>query len=171
MSFPSLIGTSLLGDEVRLPADLPAERTLVLCAFKQHQQAQVDRWIERAVRELGVAATPLGLAAGAGTAVIEVPCLGRQWRPMRRLIDGGMASSIAQPPILARTITVYGDVGAILKAIGAPQSGRGPGARRAAVRRGPRGCCGRARRSGLGRDRRVAARLARNSVYEPARRV
>ena len=39
---------------------------------------------------------------------------------MRRLIDGGMASSIAQPPILARTITVYGDVGAILKAIGAP---------------------------------------------------
>ena len=120
MPFPSLIGTSLLGDEVRLPADLPAERTLVLCAFKQHQQAQVDRWIERAVRELGVAATPLGLASGAGTAVIEVPCLGRQWRPVRRLIDGGMASSIAQPPILARTITVYGDVGAILKALEAP---------------------------------------------------
>ena len=120
MSFPSLIGTSLLGDEVRLPADLPAERTLVLCAFKQNQQAQVDRWIERAVGELGVAATPLGLAPDAVTAVIEVPCLGRQWRPVRRLIDGGMASSIAQPPILARTITVYGDVGAILKAIEAP---------------------------------------------------
>ena len=34
------------------------------------------------------------------------------------LIDGGMASSIAQPPILARTITVYGDVGAILRALG-----------------------------------------------------
>ena len=122
MPFPALIGTSLLGAEVRLPAGLPAERTLVLCAFKQHQQAQVDRWIERAVRELDVASTPLGLAADAATAVIEVPCLGRQWRPLRRMIDGGMASSIAQPPILARTITVYGNVGAILRALDAPDA-------------------------------------------------
>lgn len=120
MPFPTLIGTSLLGDEVALPSGLPAERTLVLCAFKQHQQAQVDRWITRAVDELGVAASPLGLGADAATAVIEVPCLGRKWRPMRRFIDGGMASSIAQPPILARTITVYTDVGAILAALGAP---------------------------------------------------
>ena len=119
MEFPVLTGTSLLGDVVHLPSELPAERTLVLCAFKQHQQGQVDRWIARAVGELGVASTPLGLAADATTAVIEVPCLGRRWRPVRRLIDGGMASSIAQPPILARTITVYDDVGAILRALGA----------------------------------------------------
>ena len=51
MPFPTLTGTSLLGEDVQLPVGLPAERTLVLCAFKQHQQAQVDRWIERAVRE------------------------------------------------------------------------------------------------------------------------
>jgi len=120
MPFPPLTGTSLLGDDVELPAGLPAERTLVLCAFKQHQQAQVDRWITRAVEELGVAPTPLGLEDGAPTAVIEVPCLGRKWRPVRRFIDGGMASSIAQPPILARTITVYADVGAILTALDAP---------------------------------------------------
>ena len=120
MPFPTLTGTSLLGEDVQLPVGLPAERTLVLCAFKQHQQAQVDRWIERAVRELGVEPTPLGLDPGAATAVIEVPCLGRKWRPVRRFIDGGMASSIAQPPILARTITVYGDVGAINKALDAP---------------------------------------------------
>jgi hypothetical protein len=118
--FPALIGTSLLGDEVRLPGDLPAERTLVLCAFKQRQQAQVDRWIDRAVHELGVASTPLGLGSDATTAVIEVPCLGRKWRPARRFIDGGMASSIASPPVLARTITVYTDVGAILRALDAP---------------------------------------------------
>jgi hypothetical protein len=122
MTFPTLRGTSLLGDDIALPAGLPAERTLVLCAFKQHQQAQVDRWIERAVRELNVAATPLGLGEDAATAVIEVPCLGRKWRPVRRFIDGGMASSIAQPPILARTITVYGDVGAILMALDVPNA-------------------------------------------------
>ena len=122
MTFPMLNGTSLLGEPVELPAALPAERTLVLCAFKQGQQAQVDRWITRAVDELGVASTPLGIGDNAATAVIEVPCLGRKWRPVRRFIDGGMASSIAQPPILARTITVYGDVGAILTALGAPNT-------------------------------------------------
>ena len=122
MPFPRLTGTSLLGDDVELPAGLPAERTLVLCAFKQHQQAQVDRWISRAVEELGVAPTPLGLDAAAATAVIEVPCLGRKWRPVRRFIDGGMASSIAQPPILARTITVYSGVSAILTALNAPST-------------------------------------------------
>ncbi|MGI9188075.1 MAG: hypothetical protein ACR2J9_11280 [Gaiellales bacterium] len=122
MRFPTLMGTSLLGDDVALPAGLPAERTLVLCAFKQRQQAQVDRWIDRAVADLGVAASPLGIDADVTTAVIEVPCLGRKWRPVRRLIDGGMASSIAQPPILARTITVYADVGAILAALDAPSA-------------------------------------------------
>ena len=118
-AFPALRGVSLLGEEVRLPAELPAWRTLVLCAFRQRQQAPVDRWIARAVDELGVAPTPLGLAPDAATAVVEVPCLGRRWRPARRLIDGGMASSIGDPAILARTITVYGDVGAILAALGA----------------------------------------------------
>jgi len=116
--FPELVGRSLLGREVRLPAGLPAERTLVLCAFKQHQQEQVDRWIGRAVYDLAIPGSPLELPPDAKRAVIEVPCLGRKWRPMRRLIDGGMASSIAQPPILARTITVYGDVGVILRALG-----------------------------------------------------
>ena len=116
--FPELVGRSLLGREVRLPSGLPAERTLVLCAFKQHQQEQVDRWIGRAVYDLAIPASPLELPPDAKRAVIEVPCLGRQWRPVRRLIDGGMASSIAHPPTLARTITVYSDVGAILTALG-----------------------------------------------------
>ena len=101
--FPDLDGVSLLGEPKRLPADLPADPTLVLLAFRQRQQAQVDRWIARA----------------GDAAVVEVPCLGRRWRPARRFIDGGMASSIGDPVVLARTITVYGDVGAILRDIGA----------------------------------------------------
>ncbi|MGI9117427.1 MAG: hypothetical protein ACR2JV_07310, partial [Gaiellales bacterium] len=112
-------GTALDGTRLQLPAELPARRTLVLLAFRQRQQAQVDRWTARAVAELGIPATTLGLAADAPTAVIEVPCLGRRWRPARRVIDGGMASSIADPAILARTVTVYADVGAILRALGA----------------------------------------------------
>jgi hypothetical protein len=119
MVLPDLDGRSLLGDEIAIPGGLPAERTLVLFAFRQRQQAQVDRWIDRAVAELGVPASPLGLPFDAPRAVVEVPCLGGQWRPLRRLIDGGMASGIGQPAVLARTITVYGGTGAILRALGA----------------------------------------------------
>lgn len=117
MRLPELDGRSLLGDPVHLPGGLPAERTLVLFAFRQRQQAQVDRWIDRAVSELGVPASPLGLAFDAPRAVVEVPCLGAQWRPLRRLIDGGMASGIGQPAVLARTITVYGDTGRVTRAL------------------------------------------------------
>lgn len=120
MPFPDLIGRSLLGAEVHLPADLPGARTLVLLAFRQRQQAQVDRWIDRAVTDLGVPGSPLDPGFDGTRAVIEVPCLGRRWRPARRFIDGGMTSSIAQAPILARTITVYDDVARILRAIDAP---------------------------------------------------
>lgn len=118
MRFPELSGVTLLGEPMRLPGGLPAERTLVLLAFRQRQQGQVDRWIARAVAELGVAPTPRGPAAPE-TAVVEVPCLSRRWRPARRLIDGGMASSIGDPDVLARTVTVYGDVAAVLRGIGA----------------------------------------------------
>ena len=90
MRFPDLDGVSLLGEAKHLPADLPADPTLVLLAFRQRQQAQVDRWIARA----------------GDAPVVEIPCLGRQWRPVRRFIDGGMASSIGDPVVLARTITV-----------------------------------------------------------------
>ena len=119
MRMPDLDGRSLLGDETAVPGGLPAERTLVLFAFRQRQQGQVDRWIDRAVAELSVPASPLGLPFDAPRAVVEVPCLGGQWRPLRRLIDGGMASGIGQPAILARTITVYGGTGAILRALDA----------------------------------------------------
>lgn len=119
MRLPDLDGRSLLGDEIAIPGGLPAERTLVLFAFRQRQQAQVDRWIDRAVTELGVPASPLGLPFDASRAVVEVPCLGGQWRPLRRFIDGGMASGIGQPAVLARTITVYGGTGGILRALDA----------------------------------------------------
>ena len=124
MPFPDLIGRSLLGAEVHLPADLPGARTLVLLAFRQRQQAQVDRWIDRTVADLGVPGSPLDPGFDGSRAVIEVPCIGRRWRPARRFIDGGMASSIAHAPILARTITVYSDVDRILRAIDAPARDR-----------------------------------------------
>lgn len=90
-----------------LPGDLPAERTLVLLAYRQRHQRDVDEWIALAVA-LGVPATPRGATGPLTTAVIEVPFLARVWWPVRRLIDGGMAQGIADPDVLARTFTAYG---------------------------------------------------------------
>jgi hypothetical protein len=101
-------GRALDGTPFRLPSQLPADPTLVVLAFKQRQQADVDLWIELAV-ELGVPASPLGADEPMRTAVIEVPVLGRRYLPARRLIDGGMSSGIGDPVVLARTITVYTD--------------------------------------------------------------
>jgi hypothetical protein len=107
--FPTVTGRSLLGAELALPRDFPAERTLAVVAFRQWHQARVDRWIGRAVAD-GVPATPRGHAGPMETAVVELPVLATGWRPVRRFIDGGMTAGIGDPDVLARTITIYTDV-------------------------------------------------------------
>lgn len=118
-TFPQVSGRTLLGEEAVLPGDLPAERTLVLLAFQQWQQGRVDRWIARAV-EAGVPPTPRGHEQPMPVALVEVPALSSQWRPVRRFIDGGMSRGIGDPDVLARTITVYTDVGALQRALAIP---------------------------------------------------
>lgn len=112
-------GRALNGTPIDLPSGLPGRRTVVVLAFRQRQQRDVDLWIDLAV-ELGVPPTPLGLERPLETAVIEVPVLGRRYRTARRLIDGGMATGIGDPAVLARTITVYTDVAAFRRACGVP---------------------------------------------------
>lgn len=112
-------GRALDGTGYRLPAGLPAERTLVVLAFLQRQQADVDRWIDLAV-SLGVPGSPLAAPEPRVTAVVEVPVLGRRYRPARRVIDGGMATAIRDPAVLARTITVYTDPAAYRRRCGIP---------------------------------------------------
>ena len=108
--FPAVTGRSLLGVELALPGDFPAQRTLAVVAFRQWHQARVDRWIARAVAD-GVPATPRGLTGDMPAAVVELPILATTWRPVRRFIDGGMTSGIGDPDVLARTITIYTNVG------------------------------------------------------------
>ena len=107
--FPAVVGRTLLGVELALPGELPADRTLAVVAFKQWHQAVVDRWIARAVAA-GVPPTTLGETGPIPVAVVEVPVLSTQWRSVRRFIDGGMAAGIGDPDVLARTITVYTNV-------------------------------------------------------------
>jgi len=114
--FPAVVGRSLLGEELVLPADLPGGRTLAVVAFHQWHQACVDRWIAYAV-VAGVPPTPRGRTVPLERAVVEVPVLSTRWRPVRRFIDGGMSTAIRDHDVLARTITVYTDVGAFQSAL------------------------------------------------------
>lgn len=114
--FPAVTGRSLLGVELALPHDFPAVRTLAVVAFRQWHQARVDRWITRAVAD-GVPPTPRGLTGVLLAAVVELPVLAIGWRPVRRFIDGGMTAGIGDPDVLARTITIYTDVGAFQRSL------------------------------------------------------
>jgi len=106
VKFPRVNGRSLAGDDVRLPDDLPAERTLALLAFQQRHQACVDRWIARA-EAAGIPGSPLDMDAEDRACVVEIPVLSSGWKLGRGFIDGGMAANIRIPRVLARTITVY----------------------------------------------------------------
>lgn len=122
MEAPRLVpveGRALDGTVVELPAQLPGRCTVVVLAFRQRHQRDVDRWIELAVAS-GVPASPLGVTEPMETAVVEVPVLGRRYLGARRFIDGGMAASIADPVVLARTITVYTDPVAFRRRCGVP---------------------------------------------------
>ncbi|HEX7537411.1 MAG TPA: roadblock/LC7 domain-containing protein [Dermatophilaceae bacterium] len=120
-AFPAVDGRTLLGANVALPADFPADRTLTVVAFQRGQQSLVDRWIERAVAA-GVPPTPRGASGSVPVAVVEVPVLSTRWRPVRRFIDGGMTAGIGDPDVLARTITVYTDVAAFQRFVAIPGS-------------------------------------------------
>jgi hypothetical protein len=121
MEFPRVDGRSLSGSEIALPSELPAPRTLALVAFQQRHQACVDRWIARA-EAAGVPGSPVDMGPSDDTCVIEIPVLSTRWKVGRGFIDGGMASSIRVPRVLARTITVYTNVSAFQKVLGIPGS-------------------------------------------------
>jgi hypothetical protein len=123
MLLPDIATRTLQGVDKARPRDLPAERTLVLLPFQQWQQREVDAWIGRA-DDAGWATDLSGSKPGGlpEFAVIEVPCISRRWGPVRRFIDGGMASGIGVPVVLARTWTSYTDVGRVQRALDIPDS-------------------------------------------------
>lgn len=106
MLFPSITGTSLNGAHVRIPEDLP-DPCVLLLAFKQGQQSDIDAWIA-------------ALEAAGVDALFELPMLGAKWRPFRTVIDGGMAANIADGAVRERTITVYGQIGPVEQALELP---------------------------------------------------
>lgn len=110
-NFPAVEARSLDGRRLMLPSELGGERNLLAVAFRRNHQGDVDSWLE-----------DFAAAEAADPALrgYEIPVISRRWSPARGFIDGGMAAAIRDPEVLARTLTVYGDVSRVSDALGLP---------------------------------------------------
>lgn len=125
MRFPRVRGRSLAGSELDVPDGLAGDTNILLLAFQQRHQRDIDGWID-ALGNAGITTNPPHDEKGRATAeriplvLYEVPMLGGRWQPMRGFIDGGMATSIKVPAVLSRTVTVYGQIGEVETALQLP---------------------------------------------------
>lgn len=108
--FPRIESENLNGDAVTLPDNLAGNPGLVLVAFKQRQQINVNTWLDQLETiEAGID----------GVRVIETPTIsGKRWGWMAGFIDNGMRSGIPDLEARARTITLFTDVGEFREALG-----------------------------------------------------
>lgn len=107
--FPTVVGANLEGSTVRLPDQLGGRLNLLLIAFRQAQQADVDSWMPYA--EALEARRP-------DVRTYELPVLSTAYRLARPFIDGGMRAAIPDPAVRQRTITLYLDKAAFRAALG-----------------------------------------------------
>jgi hypothetical protein len=98
--FPTVTGSNLQRQTLELPQDLQGELNLVLIAFQQWQQTQVDTWIPFA-RELE--------GSHSGLRYYELPTIQRLNILARTFINEGMRAGIPDPVARERTITLYVD--------------------------------------------------------------
>lgn len=104
--FPSVTGTALSGQIVRIPEDFAGAPVLLLCAYRRGTQADVDRWAAFAERRLP------------GLAVRELPIISSPlWRPLQGWIDGGMRGGVP-PSLWGHVVTLYAEGAAARAFIG-----------------------------------------------------
>ena len=96
-TFPSVSGTSLNGEEWRLPDDVAGAPAILLLGYVQDAQFDIDRWL-------------IGLEmAGVTSTVLELPTVeGLVPGLISGTIDEGMRSGIPEP-LWKAVVTVYGD--------------------------------------------------------------
>ena len=98
--FPGVTGSNLQRRELELPQGFQGELNLVLIAFQQWQQTQVDTWIPFA-RQLE--------ETHSGVRYYELPTIRRLNVLARTFINEGMRAGISDPVARERTITLYVD--------------------------------------------------------------
>ena len=111
MKFPTVSGSNLQRNKVTLPHEFQGELNLVLIAFQQWQQRQVDTWIPFA-RQLE--------KDHPAVRYYELPTIQRLNALARTFINEGMRAGIPDPLARERTITLYLDKPAFRQALQLP---------------------------------------------------
>lgn len=109
--FPSVKGSNLAGENFVLPEEIGADYALLMIAFKQRQQFEVNTWLPTA-NELAQTYDDL--------AFYELPTIDRLHPAARAFIDGGMRAGIPDPAARAVTITLYLDKPAFRQVLDIP---------------------------------------------------
>jgi hypothetical protein len=109
--FPTVKGSNLAGESFVLPQDVEADYALLMIAFKQRQQFDINTWLPTA-SELAQVYDEL--------AFFELPTIERLHPAARAFIDGGMRAGIPDPAARAATITLYLDKPAFRQALDIP---------------------------------------------------
>jgi hypothetical protein len=95
-----------------VPAQLPAERTLVLIAFEREQQTVLNTWVA------GLNLTDNKLPW------IETPVIAKGYGLIRGFINGGMRRGIQDTALRDRTVTLFTDPAALRKDMGLTGDGK-----------------------------------------------
>lgn len=111
MKFPTVSGSNLQRTKLTLPQDFEGERNLILIAFQQWQQRQVDTWIPFA-RQLE--------ETSPAVRYYELPTSQRLNTLARTFINEGMRAGIPDLVARERTITLYLDKKAFREALQLP---------------------------------------------------
>ncbi|MCA9896048.1 MAG: hypothetical protein KC615_23850 [Anaerolineae bacterium] len=108
MKFPNIKGKTVNGDRRTLPQDFEGQLNVVVLAFTQYQQEDVDSWmpfLDKVQRE------------NRHVNVYEVPVVERMFFFQRMMLNHWMYSGIPDVDARNRTITLYTNVSAFLKSL------------------------------------------------------
>ena len=112
MQFPSVTGSNLQRRELDLPEGFEGDLNLVLIAFQQWQQRQVNTWIPFAKKLEEV---------HPALRYYEMPTIQRLNALARTFINEGIRAGIPDPVACQRTITLYVDKHAFKWALHLPR--------------------------------------------------
>lgn len=111
MQFPEVAGSNLQGRRFRLPTDFEGDYNVVLIAFQQAQQYDVETWLPL-LRRLRQAYPALRY--------YELPVVWAMPRLRQVLLDMGMRLGIPSRATREKTITLYLDKSAFRRALDIP---------------------------------------------------
>ena len=98
--FPSVTGKNLLRQTINFPDDLPEKLNILLLAFYQSQQMDINTWLPF-VQQLEDQFD--------GVSYFELPVIYEMGRVRQFLLNEGMRAGIPDPKSRLRTITLYLD--------------------------------------------------------------